>query len=167
MCPSRNLQCCDCNSECKFNQSPWILLKLVSPINHNFYAILARFPWASSVKTVPSTNVMHVCHQNHFGVYGIKILTCCSHVFHLPTKIIAKDRAKRFPGVFHKAGVNFCTMCNIVVEHKQNSSIDKRFSTVKHSRRSTEMNRPQMNHSDGSCSICNCSSKLAFALAIS
>uniref|UniRef100_A0A3B3QBY7 U1-type domain-containing protein n=1 Tax=Paramormyrops kingsleyae TaxID=1676925 RepID=A0A3B3QBY7_9TELE len=32
----------------------------------------------------------------------------------------------------------FCTLCNIVVEHRQKSSLDRHFSTAKHARRMAE-----------------------------
>ena len=58
---------------------------------------------------------------------------CASNVSQLPTKITAKDREKQYLGILHESGGNlFCTACNIVVEHKHKSSIDKHFDTAKH-----------------------------------
>uniref|UniRef100_A0A8C5FIS7 Uncharacterized protein n=1 Tax=Gadus morhua TaxID=8049 RepID=A0A8C5FIS7_GADMO len=55
---------------------------------------------------------------------------CASNVSHLPTKITAKDHKKQYPGILHESGRKlFCTTCNIVVEHKRKSSIDKHFAT--------------------------------------
>uniref|UniRef100_A0AAQ6A312 Uncharacterized protein n=1 Tax=Amphiprion ocellaris TaxID=80972 RepID=A0AAQ6A312_AMPOC len=67
-----------------------------------------------------------------------------SNVSNLPTKITAKDREKQFPDVLHQSGGKvFYTLCNIVVEHKQKSLIDKHFSTSKHIRRMAETSGPQ------------------------
>uniref|UniRef100_A0A8C5FXB2 Uncharacterized protein n=1 Tax=Gadus morhua TaxID=8049 RepID=A0A8C5FXB2_GADMO len=63
---------------------------------------------------------------------------CASNVSHLPTKITAKDREKHYPCILHESGGKlFCTACNIVVEHKHKSSIDKHFATAKHNYRTT------------------------------
>lgn len=63
-----------------------------------------------------------------------------SNVSHLPTKITAKDHEKQYPGILHESGGKlFCTACNIVVEHKRKSSIDKLFATAKHNMRTVEM----------------------------
>uniref|UniRef100_A0AAQ5Z6I9 CGG triplet repeat-binding protein 1 n=1 Tax=Amphiprion ocellaris TaxID=80972 RepID=A0AAQ5Z6I9_AMPOC len=67
-----------------------------------------------------------------------------SNVSHLLTKITAKDCAKKFHDVLQESGGKlFCTACNIVVESKRKSSIDKHFSTVKHIRRMAETSRPK------------------------
>ena len=64
---------------------------------------------------------------------------CASNVSHLPTRITAKDREKQYPGILHQSGGKlFCTTCNIVVEHKRKSSIDKHFATAKHMARLAE-----------------------------
>ena len=56
-----------------------------------------------------------------------------SNVSRLPTKITAKDREKQYPGILHESGGKlFCTACNIVVEYKHKSSVDKHFATAKH-----------------------------------
>uniref|UniRef100_A0A8C2BR82 Uncharacterized protein n=1 Tax=Cyprinus carpio TaxID=7962 RepID=A0A8C2BR82_CYPCA len=45
-----------------------------------------------------------------------------------------------YPGILHESGGKlFCTACNIVVEHKRKSSIDKHFATAKHNMRCAEM----------------------------
>uniref|UniRef100_A0A9J8AJF7 CGG triplet repeat-binding protein 1 n=1 Tax=Cyprinus carpio carpio TaxID=630221 RepID=A0A9J8AJF7_CYPCA len=45
-----------------------------------------------------------------------------------------------YPGILHESGGElFCTACNIVVEHKRKSSIDKHFATAKHNMRCAEM----------------------------
>uniref|UniRef100_A0A8C2DU57 CGG triplet repeat-binding protein 1 n=1 Tax=Cyprinus carpio TaxID=7962 RepID=A0A8C2DU57_CYPCA len=65
---------------------------------------------------------------------------CESNVSHLPSKITAIDRQKQYPGILHETGGKlFCTACNIVVEHKRKSSIDKHFATAKHNMRCAEM----------------------------
>lgn len=52
---------------------------------------------------------------------------------HLPTKMIAIDRTKQFPNFLHdRGGELFCTLWNIVVNHKKQSSLDNHFSTLKH-----------------------------------
>ncbi|ROJ30490.1 CGG triplet repeat-binding protein 1, partial [Anabarilius grahami] len=62
-----------------------------------------------------------------------------SNVSHLPSKITAIDRQKQYPGILHESGGKlFCTACNIVVEHKRKSSIDKHFATAKHNMRCAE-----------------------------
>lgn len=67
---------------------------------------------------------------------------CESNVSHLPTKITAKDREKQYPGILHESGGKlFCTACNIVVEHKRKSSIEKHFATAKHNMRTGELQR--------------------------
>uniref|UniRef100_A0A3P8TRL5 CGG triplet repeat binding protein 1 n=1 Tax=Amphiprion percula TaxID=161767 RepID=A0A3P8TRL5_AMPPE len=69
---------------------------------------------------------------------------CNSNVSHLPTKIAAKDHEKQFPDVLHESGGKlFCTPCNIVVEYKRKSSIEKHFTTAKHIKRMAEMSRLQ------------------------
>ena len=65
---------------------------------------------------------------------------CASNVSHLPTNIIAKDREKQYPGILRESGGKlFCTACNIVVEHKRKSSIDKHCATAKHNYRTAEL----------------------------
>ena len=65
---------------------------------------------------------------------------CASNVSHLPTKITAKDREKQYPGILHESeGKLFCTLCNIVMEHKRKSSIDKHFATAKYNYRTAEL----------------------------
>uniref|UniRef100_A0A673CCE3 CGG triplet repeat-binding protein 1 n=1 Tax=Sphaeramia orbicularis TaxID=375764 RepID=A0A673CCE3_9TELE len=69
---------------------------------------------------------------------------CNAKRSHLPSKITTKVRASQFPDVLHESGGKlFCTHCNIVVEHKQKSSLDKHFSTAKHARRMAETQRGQ------------------------
>lgn len=58
----------------------------------------------------------------------------------MPTKIWAKGCEKQYPGVLHASGgKSVCTWCNIVIEHKWKSSIDKHFATAKHKTRTAEM----------------------------
>ena len=65
---------------------------------------------------------------------------CASNVSHLPAKITAKDREKQYICILHESGGElFCTACDIVVEHKHKSSIDKRFATAKHNYRTAEL----------------------------
>ncbi|KAI2655833.1 CGG triplet repeat-binding protein 1 [Labeo rohita] len=81
---------------------------------------------------------------------------------HLPTNITAKDSAKQ--NVLHESGGKlFCTVCNIIVEHKRKSSLDRHFSTAKHARRMsvqepTRQQFPNVLHESGGklfCTVCN------------
>jgi hypothetical protein len=61
-------------------------------------------------------------------------------VSHLPTKITARNREKQYPGILHESkGKLFCTACNILVEHKHESSINKHFASAKHNYRIAEL----------------------------
>uniref|UniRef100_A0A3Q3F0J1 Uncharacterized protein n=1 Tax=Kryptolebias marmoratus TaxID=37003 RepID=A0A3Q3F0J1_KRYMA len=54
---------------------------------------------------------------------------CASH---LPTKISSKGRAKQFPSQLHESGGElFCTSCNLILEHKRKSTIEKHFVSRK------------------------------------
>ncbi|XP_042339831.1 uncharacterized protein si:dkey-75a21.2 isoform X2 [Plectropomus leopardus] len=60
---------------------------------------------------------------------------CDNNISHLATKITPTERARQFPDVLHESGGKLlCTACNVVVEHKRKSSIDKHFSTAKHAK---------------------------------
>uniref|UniRef100_A0A8C5FGT3 CGG triplet repeat-binding protein 1 n=1 Tax=Gadus morhua TaxID=8049 RepID=A0A8C5FGT3_GADMO len=65
---------------------------------------------------------------------------CASNVSHLPTKVTVKDREEQYLGILHESGGKlFCTACNIVVDHKHKSYIDKHFTTSKHNYRTAEL----------------------------
>ncbi|KAL7396325.1 hypothetical protein ABVT39_004230 [Epinephelus coioides] len=61
------------------------------------------------------------------------------NVSHVATKITAKDRARQFPDLMYESGGKlFCTACDVLLEHKRKSSINKHFTTAKHIRRVAE-----------------------------
>lgn len=130
--PSRISRCCDLQHQRKFNQSPRIRGGDAILTNHrNFPANLTNH-WRRL--ELPSTNYL----RPYFRVK--KSSMCESNVSHLPSKIIAIDRQKQYPGILHESGGKlFCTAYNIVVEHKRKSSIDKHFATAKHNMRCAEM----------------------------
>uniref|UniRef100_A0A3Q3AQ48 CGG triplet repeat-binding protein 1 n=1 Tax=Kryptolebias marmoratus TaxID=37003 RepID=A0A3Q3AQ48_KRYMA len=61
--------------------------------------------------------------------------------------ISAKDRAKQFSTQLHKSGGKlFCTSCNVIIEHKHKSSIDKHFVSAKHVRRAADEGQSRNGH---------------------
>lgn len=56
---------------------------------------------------------------------------------HLPPKLTAHDRARKYPdGTFHvDDGLLFCSSCNIVIDHLRKSVVDKHLESATHKQR--------------------------------
>lgn len=125
--PSRNSRCCDRANSRQFSQSTRFIRGLAISSNHRDFSANSTNQFGPS---------LHAALFSHRRTSLSEKAGMSANTSHLPTNITAKDRAKQFPNVLHESGGKlFCTVCNIVVEHKRKSSLDRHFSTAKHARR--------------------------------
>jgi len=67
---------------------------------------------------------------------------------HLPSNICARDRARQYAaGTFHEEnGLLFCSVCNVVVDHRRKFVVDRHLKTTTHNTEALKNSSKQKTH---------------------
>ena len=126
--PSRFSRCRDLQLQRNINQTPQIQGGVAILPNHRNFPTNLTNQWRRLQLTLTNYLPPYFCiyvQAIQAFMQDVRVSTC-------RPKITVKDREKQYPGILHESrGEIFCTACNIVVEHKRKSSIDKHFATTK------------------------------------